>query len=147
MKILFIDPPFKIFTGFNNPYFPLGLTYLSAVCKDNQYRSVVYEVDAINKTKTTDMDFSHEHQKLELYKKAVNAKDHPVWQEVISTVQKYNPSHIGITVMTTKFASAIHTANIIKENFPEKVWRDCSICPVQLACDEVAVVKSVDSRR
>lgn len=30
-----------------------------------------------------------------------------------------------------------------KENFPEKVWRDCSICPVQLACDEVAMVKSV----
>lgn len=33
-----------------------------------------------------------------------------------------------------------------KENFPEKVWRDCSICPVQFACDEVAVVKSVDSQ-
>ena len=30
-----------------------------------------------------------------------------------------------------------------KENFPEKVWRDCSICPVHLACDEVAMVKSV----
>ena len=34
-----------------------------------------------------------------------------------------------------------------KENFPEKVWRDCSICPVQFACDEVAMVKSVDSRQ
>jgi amino-acid N-acetyltransferase len=32
-----------------------------------------------------------------------------------------------------------------KENFPEKVWRDCSICPVQFACDEVAMVKSVNS--
>jgi len=34
-----------------------------------------------------------------------------------------------------------------KENFPEKVWRDCSICPVQFACDEVAMVKSVNSER
>jgi amino-acid N-acetyltransferase len=34
-----------------------------------------------------------------------------------------------------------------KENFPEKVWRDCSICPVQFACDEVAMVKSVDSQQ
>jgi amino-acid N-acetyltransferase len=34
-----------------------------------------------------------------------------------------------------------------KENFPEKVWRDCSICPVQFACDEVAMVKSVSSRQ
>jgi amino-acid N-acetyltransferase len=31
-----------------------------------------------------------------------------------------------------------------KENFPEKVWRDCAICPVRNACDEVAVVKTVD---
>ena len=34
-----------------------------------------------------------------------------------------------------------------KENFPEKVWRDCSICPVQFACDEVAMVMSVNSKR
>lgn len=34
-----------------------------------------------------------------------------------------------------------------KENFPEKVWRDCSVCPVQFACDEVAMVKSVNSEQ
>ncbi len=33
----------------------------------------------------------------------------------------------------------------VKEDFPEKVWRDCIICPVRHACDEVAVVKSVSS--
>lgn len=32
-----------------------------------------------------------------------------------------------------------------KENFPEKVWRDCAICPVLFACDEVAMVRSVAS--
>lgn len=31
----------------------------------------------------------------------------------------------------------------VKENFPEKVWRDCAICPVRNACDEVAVVLPV----
>lgn len=31
----------------------------------------------------------------------------------------------------------------VKEDFPEKVWRDCVICPVRHACDEVAVVKPV----
>jgi amino-acid N-acetyltransferase len=34
-----------------------------------------------------------------------------------------------------------------KENFPEKVWRDCNLCPVQFACDEVAMVKSVGSKQ
>lgn len=27
-----------------------------------------------------------------------------------------------------------------KERFPEKVWRDCAICPLQQCCDETAVV-------
>ena len=34
-----------------------------------------------------------------------------------------------------------------KENFPEKVWRDCLICPVRLACDEVAVVRTVGNEQ
>jgi len=34
-----------------------------------------------------------------------------------------------------------------KENFPEKVWRDCLICPVRHACDEVAVVRPVSSEQ
>ncbi len=28
-----------------------------------------------------------------------------------------------------------------KENLTEKVWRDCLICPIRHACDEVAVMK------
>ena len=35
----------------------------------------------------------------------------------------------------------------VKEDFPEKVWRDCLICPVRLACDEVAVVKPTGAPR
>ncbi len=27
-----------------------------------------------------------------------------------------------------------------KEDFPEKIWRDCFICPVKECCDETAVV-------
>ncbi len=29
----------------------------------------------------------------------------------------------------------------LKDNFPEKVWRDCVICPLYHACDETAVVR------
>jgi amino-acid N-acetyltransferase len=35
----------------------------------------------------------------------------------------------------------------VKEDFPEKVWRDCLICPVHNACDEVAVARSVAGGR
>ncbi len=35
----------------------------------------------------------------------------------------------------------------VREDFPEKVWRDCMICPVRNACDEVAVVHPIASGR
>ncbi len=31
-----------------------------------------------------------------------------------------------------------------RERFPEKVWKDCVICPLQHACDETAVVYELD---
>jgi amino-acid N-acetyltransferase len=31
-----------------------------------------------------------------------------------------------------------------RERFPEKVWRDCVVCPLQHACDETAVVYELD---
>jgi argininosuccinate synthase len=34
-----------------------------------------------------------------------------------------------------------------KEMFPEKVWRDCTACPLFHACDETAVVLKLDERR
>lgn len=30
-----------------------------------------------------------------------------------------------------------------KERFPEKVWRDCAVCPIQQCCDETAMVRAV----
>jgi amino-acid N-acetyltransferase len=32
---------------------------------------------------------------------------------------------------------------VVKEIFPQKVWADCSICPKQQACDEIAVVREL----
>jgi len=31
----------------------------------------------------------------------------------------------------------------LTERFPEKVWRDCRLCPIQDRCDEVAVVMNL----
>ncbi len=31
----------------------------------------------------------------------------------------------------------------LTERFPEKVWRDCRMCPIQDRCDEVAVVMNL----
>jgi radical SAM superfamily enzyme YgiQ (UPF0313 family) len=119
MNILFIDPPFKRFTRLNNPYFPLGLTYLAAVCNKNGHKTSVYEVDAIEKSKTIDVDASHEYQRLELYRKGVNDLCHPIWKEIVDTIIDQDPDVVGITVITTKIASAIRTAELIKKELKD----------------------------
>lgn len=41
--------------------------------------------------------------------------------------------HLGFTITS-------------KERFPEKVWRDCAICPLQERCDETAVAIDLAER-
>lgn len=41
------------------------------------------------------------------------------------------------------FFEKLGFAVTVREDFPEKVWRDCLICPVRDACDEVAVARPV----
>ena len=43
-----------------------------------------------------------------------------------------------------KFFERVGFEITVKENFPEKVWNDCSICPIKDACDETAVQVYLD---
>ena len=38
-----------------------------------------------------------------------------------------------------RFFEKIGFSVTVKEDFPDKIWRDCSICPLIDACDETAV--------
>ncbi len=54
------------------------------------------------------------------------------------------PTVFALTRAVTFFEKLGFTVTV-KEDFPEKVWRDCMICPVRNACDEVAVVHPIAS--
>jgi len=56
---------------------------------------------------------------------------------------------LGITkVMALTYAVPFFEKNgfsvVEKEIFPEKVWTDCVNCPKQHACDEIAVLKTLE---
>lgn len=116
MKVLLIDPPFKRFTGFVNFYFPIGLTYLGAVLRDAGYKVSIFDVDAVQKG--TDIDFSDEYRRLELYREGLNNDNHTVWQEIRQVVEDFKPDLVGLTAITTKFGSVLKTAEIVKKYDP-----------------------------
>ena len=117
MKILLIDPPFKRFTGFVNFYFPVGLAYLAATVRISGHKTAIFDVDALQKG--SDLDFSNEYKKLELYRQGLNNDTHVVWRDIENILENYKPDLVGITAMTTKFGSVLKTAEVVKRYNPE----------------------------
>lgn len=118
MKILLIDPPYTIFTGYSNRYFPVGLSYIGSVLKKNGYDVVIYDVDREIRD-TGELNFSEEYKNLENYLKEINNDNHFIWKRILKIVQDYAPDVIGITSMTMKFGSVVKTAKICKIAKPE----------------------------
>jgi len=117
MKILFIEPPFKIFTGFVNFFFPMGLGSLAAVLRNAGHEVIIFDVDALKKG--SDIDFSEEYKRLELYREGLNNDQHWVWQEIKKVLNSYQPDLVGISAMTPIFGSALKTAEVVKKYNPE----------------------------
>jgi radical SAM superfamily enzyme YgiQ (UPF0313 family) len=113
MKILLIDPPFYRFIKYYNRFFPLGLSYLAAVLRDNGHQVLVYDTDA-NKDRAQEMDFSALEEKYPDYVKKVNDPSHPIWDELRHLLHQFKPDLVGISVFTAKVASAFRVAQIVK---------------------------------
>ena len=112
MRILLIDPPYKSFTGFANYYYPMGLASIAACIRKAGHEADVLDADAV--FKGYDINFNEEYKRLELYRNGINDNYHEVWRILKKIISEYKPDIAGITVMTTKLASALKTAEIIK---------------------------------
>lgn len=114
MKILLIDPPIRRFTGMASFYFPTSLAYLAAPLTQTEHEVVIYDVDRGGEV-PKGLNFNNSYRQMQLYVDAINNRDNPVWQEVKDVLHKYNPDLVGISAMTTKLASAMKIAELVKE--------------------------------
>lgn len=68
-----------------------------------------------------------------------------ILQVLIAEAQRRNiPTLFALTRAVPFFQRAGFVLSD-KALFPEKVWRDCDLCPVREECDETAVVLELDS--
>jgi anaerobic magnesium-protoporphyrin IX monomethyl ester cyclase len=118
MRILLIDPPFYRFISYYNRFFPLGLAYLAAVLRDNGHEVLIYDADA-NKEKAHDMDFSALEEKYPQYIENIGKLAHPIWMELREVLNEFKPDLVGISVFTTKIASAFTAAQVAKSLSPD----------------------------
>lgn len=118
MKILLIDPPYAIFTGYVSRYFPVGLSYIGSALKEKGYDVVIYDADR-ERQDTGDLNFSAEYERLGNYLKEINGNKHFIWKKIEKIVEDYSPDIIGITAMTMVFGSAVKTAEVCKKVKPD----------------------------
>ena len=59
---------------------------------------------------------------------------------IIGNLRRERPQWCLFTLTTTPaFFKSLGFAEVPKENFPEKIWSDCSKCPKFHCCDETAL--------
>jgi amino-acid N-acetyltransferase len=52
-------------------------------------------------------------------------------------------TEVFVLTLNPGFFRRIGYKEIMKEYFPQKIWRDCTHCPKLMACDEIAMVKKL----
>ncbi|MFC1746592.1 B12-binding domain-containing radical SAM protein [Candidatus Riflebacteria bacterium] len=117
MKILLIDPPFYIFTGYIDRWFSPGLASIGAVLRQNGHEVIICQTDLIKKH--FDVNFNSEYLQLKHYIDCLNNKDHWVWKEILEIIAQIKPDLVGLTALTMKFGSVVRVSQIIKEYNPQ----------------------------
>ena len=103
--------------GYYNRYFPVGLGYLCSFLRKTGHECSIYNADFSNDS--TRINYSFLPDYYDLYLSNLKDENHPVFKEIINSIEDYKPDIIGITVMTPKVASAFKIAGIIKKYNPE----------------------------
>ncbi len=63
-----------------------------------------------------------------------------VVRALIALAQRRNIPTLFALTRAAPFFQKLNFVPSKKELFPEKIWRDCQLCPIQECCDESAVV-------
>ncbi|MEI7788288.1 MAG: N-acetyltransferase [Chlorobiaceae bacterium] len=60
-----------------------------------------------------------------------------------SVLREEGVSEVFVLTLNSEFFRHLGYLDIQKEYFPQKIWRDCTHCPKLMACDEIAMVKTL----
>ena len=114
MKILLIEPPFNRLTGSFKRGYPYNLTCLASYVAKSGYSDIkIYDPD--KKKQIYNINILDQRKLFQQYLGLVNDTHFEVWREIEETIESYSPDLVGITTMTSQYASAMRVATIAKK--------------------------------
>ena len=121
-KIMLIEPPF--YRLYHDQHclvkYPLALGYLSGcIIKNTDWSVQTYNADFNTEKKRFAPEIDYvSGEGFKRYLSSLEDYSMPIWKEVKNSIEKYNPSVIGISAKTQNFISATIVARIAKEINP-----------------------------
>lgn len=113
-KILLINPPFYRFMGLEQDYIPLSLMAVQTWIEHNDMN---WEAYIKNCEVGSNLSYEGYTERKENYNKYLEQENHPIWKELIQTIQEVRPSCLGITVLNAKLKSALYIIDNIAKQF------------------------------
>jgi len=120
-RVLLIRPPYTRIRGIGQaPYFPIGIGSMTAVLNNmNGVEACMYYADnpaAGDKPIIMDKEgvFATRSLAQKKYFAALDADDHPIWQEARDVINKYKPDMVGLSVLSPEVGSARKITSIAK---------------------------------
>lgn len=141
MRVLLIDPPFQRFMNFSKYYVPLGLLYIAGELERKGHEVLVYDADYNPEGKS--MPFIEKMDHYHAYLDALKDENHPLWKEADKIFLEFKPDVVGISLISTKFASGMVVAERYKKLGAKRII--CGGPHATIHPDEVLANQNVDS--
>ncbi len=103
--------------GIKHRYFPLGLGYIAAVCRNAGYVVGIYnmEGDKYGLAFKHTLLMQERVARYNLFVKALNDDSNYIWKELRNVIRMFSPQVVGMSIWSTVYPVAEKVASIIKE--------------------------------
>lgn len=113
-KVLLVVPPFYRLMGGRNNWIHLGLSYVGGALNKYGYEVKIYNAD--HGTEDKDIDLRGVFDAYDRYREIVNDSQHPIWEEIVETIEQYSPDLLGISIVfSATLKSVENIARMVKQ--------------------------------
>ncbi len=116
MRILLVDPPYYRFFGGAYQEVCVGICSLATVLDEAGHEVAVYHADFSPNTQFPSNLQMFQARKQ--YLAGISDSAHPIWEEMIATLERFDPDLIGMTLLTSKYGAARMLARFAKARDP-----------------------------
>lgn len=115
-KVLFVNPPFYRILGSHYNGISLGISYIASILNQEGHDAWVYNADFLG---TREYKSSYKvYKDFSNYIDIFQKEDHPIWEETVDSIIKFEPDWVGYTCYTANINAIKIISNKVAKRLP-----------------------------